>query len=126
RAINSGLGMKASAFEKVAVGFLRGRDRLPLEFCWQPHPRPASKRVRFIIADMASGLGVGQAPESAESRNPPRSCGLLPVERCFPAMSLDGVPTVREPEFRLIIAAIRDELGVFTTRHRPRAQLERL
>ena len=86
---------------------------LPLEFGRQPSPGPGREGVSLEIADMANGRGGIDRLRAAQRHRPEAVVALFPIERRRPAFRLHRRPSRGEPEQRLPIAAVGDELHPF-------------
>src|ERR1700722_1619444 len=110
-----------------SAGDRRGRcDNLPLGLGREPRSCPASECVRFVIADVANGLGLSYRTRSPERVVLPATVTRVPVERCLPALVLASGPTVGQPELGSFVRAVGDELDPLTASDRPSVQTERL
>src|SRR5690606_16111815 len=112
--ILAGCRVQEARVEQVAGnGLLCGRE-LPLRFRRQPCAGPACESVRLVVADVTDGrVRIDRTP-SAERELLLEILG--PAEWAIPAFLADHGPAVREPEGRIRIAALRDEVPVLAVR----------
>ena len=101
------------------IGPIAERDRvLPLEFGRQPGAGPARERVGLVVAHVNDRLtGVDGAAAVEREARPAVVVVVTPVRRCVPPVVLHRVPTVRQPQLRLAVSTVGDELHPFACRH---------
>src|SRR5205823_10756454 len=91
--------MIVAAFNKVSFDERICGGYFPFRLGRQSRPRPVCVCVRFIVTHVAYRLCFVHFAHSRERHHPPSIVLLLPIERRSPSFALQGVPSVREPEF---------------------------
>ena len=114
---------------RVAAGQPGGRVEpgrlLPLRLRRQPPPRPAGVRVGFVPAHVQHGLLRPDLLGHAEHRPDPLRPVPAPVQRGGQPGALPVIPAGLSPPARVVVSAVRDELGVRAAGHRGGVEEER-
>src|ERR1700722_384110 len=115
--------------KQISLDWLAFHCSLPLKFRRQPFACPARVSVCFKKAHMTqrSGRELLERQLTPQRKYGPASpfpgaIFFCPVERRSPAVRLHRVPSGREPQLGLAIAAIGHELRVLAAGHKPVGQ----
>src|ERR1700678_335455 len=102
RPLAQGYGMQRSVLQKVTGCRQSPRGNLPLGFGWEALASPVRKSVCFVIAHVAyRSLQKFSERQLAVERVPkPGAILLAPIQRRFPTLGFNCVPSSREPKLR--------------------------
>src|SRR5690606_8622966 len=97
---------------------------LPFGLGRQASAGPARKRIGLEVTHVTDWLARRDRLQSLQREVAPRAGrAAAPIQRRAPMFALHGSPTLRQPEFGPLVAAVANELLEFAVRRQPVGEL---
>src|SRR5579884_2477032 len=98
--------MVQAALNEIAFDSNILRRHLPFKLRGESRIGPACIGISLEVAHMTDWLVFIDLTEPTERHYPPLIVLLFPIQRCLPLSGLYCIPSLREPQQRILIAAI--------------------